>query len=222
MRFTLLSSIAAIAAAALIACAPADDAAEHDGHDHSAHDHGAHDHGADHKDDAHDHGAHDHGDDHHEGDGHDHGEDEAANVDDAAPQTADAEDAAAKGIAIEQAWVRAAPAGRPVSAGYLLIRNDGETTDSLVGVSSPVAEAAEIHVTKADAEGIMRMRVVPALEIPAGGKASFEPAGNHLMLVGLKGEIAEGAEVPVTLTFEQAGDIDITLLAKGGGDAHGH
>ena len=60
----------------------------------------------------------------------------------------------------------------------------------------------------------MRMRQVDAIDIPAGGEAKLEPGGFHLMCIGLNAELVEGESVDVTLTFEKAGAVTITLPIK--------
>ena len=63
--------------------------------------------------------------------------------------------------------------------------------------------------------GVMRMREVPSLEIPAGGKVTLAPGGYHLMMLDLKHPLVAGAKAPITLTFAHAGSIDVEADVEG-------
>ena len=118
-------------------------------------------------------------------------------------------------ISIEKPFSRATPGGAKVGAGYMTITNKGATADRLVSASSPVAGKVEIHeMTMQD--GIMKMRELPGgLPIAAGKSASLAPGGYHIMLMELKGPLKQGDKVPVTLTFEKAGKVEVTLDVQG-------
>lgn len=114
-------------------------------------------------------------------------------------------------LKIENTRARATPPGAKVAGGYMLIRNGGDTTDRLVGGTTPAAERLEVH-EMAIRDGIMKMRPLSdGLEIPAGGEVALKPGGYHIMLIGLKEQLKEGAEVPATLTFARAGSVDVML-----------
>jgi len=87
-------------------------------------------------------------------------------------------------VEVSNAWVRATVPGQPVAGAYLDIRASSRLT--LVGVASPVAQRAEIHEMKEE-DGMMKMRAVKAVELPAGTTVSLAPGGLHLMLFGLAG-----------------------------------
>lgn len=117
----------------------------------------------------------------------------------------------ASSISIEKPFSRATPGGAKVAAGYMTITNKGAAADRLVSASSPAAGSVEIHEMKMQ-DGIMKMReLAGGLPIEAGNTAAFAPGGNHLMLVELKAPLKQGDKVPVTLNFEKAGKIDVTL-----------
>ncbi|MEQ8708838.1 MAG: copper chaperone PCu(A)C [Rhodospirillales bacterium] len=108
-------------------------------------------------------------------------------------------------------WVRATPEKAPTSAGYLIIRNTGKTADRLASVESSIARKTEIHTMTMDG-GVMRMRqLVDGLEIPAGGEVALKPGGEHIMFMGLNGQVEEGSDVTVRLNFEKAGPVDVTF-----------
>jgi len=118
-------------------------------------------------------------------------------------------------LQISQPWARATPASAPAGGGFLTITNTGTAPDRLVSASSPAAELVQVHEMKMDG-AVMRMREVEkGLEIPAGGTVTLAPGGFHLMMMGLKGPLKQGTNVPVTLVFEKAGKIEIELSVAG-------
>lgn len=125
--------------------------------------------------------------------------------------------AAKNSISVDKAWSRATAPGVDIGVGYLTITNDGDTPDRLVSVSTPVAERAEIHQTQM-VDGKMQMRPVPdGIPIPPKGTVTLEPAGYHLMLMGLKAPLEKGSTFTTSLAFEHAGAIDVTFHVEGMG-----
>lgn len=123
-------------------------------------------------------------------------------------------------LEISQPWARATASTAPTGGGYLTITNTGKTPDRLISTSSPAADKVQVHEMKMDGN-IMRMRQVDhGLEIPPGATVKLAPGGLHLMMMGLKGPLKQGAHVPVTLTFEKAGRIDIELAVGSMGASH--
>jgi copper(I)-binding protein len=116
-------------------------------------------------------------------------------------------------IALDQPWSRATPAGAQVGAGYVTIRNAGKTADKLVSVTSDVSAKSEIH-EMAMADGVMKMRAVSAIEVPAGQSAELKPGGYHIMFVGLKQPLKEGDTVKGSLTFEKAGPVPVEFKVR--------
>jgi copper(I)-binding protein len=110
---------------------------------------------------------------------------------------------------------RATLPNAPVGGGFLTIENTGETADRLVSASSPAAAEVQIHEMKMEGE-VMRMRALPdGLDLPPGETIVLAPGGFHLMLMGLTQPLVEGEAVPVTLTFEQAGTVEVLLPVLG-------
>jgi len=69
------------------------------------------------------------------------------------------------------------------------------------------------------------MRPVPAIDLPAGQEVQFRPGGLHIMLIGLTAPLRQGEQVPVTLVFERAGEVEVLLrieAAGARGPGHGH
>lgn len=120
----------------------------------------------------------------------------------------------AGGIQIDQPFSRATPGGAKVGAGYMTIVNKGGA-DKLVSATTAAADRVEIHEMKMEGS-VMKMKEIPGgLPIEAGKSVSLAPGGYHLMLMGLKAPLKEGGKVPVTLTFERAGKLDVTLDVRG-------
>lgn len=122
-----------------------------------------------------------------------------------------AEDVKAGDLVISQAWSRATPGGAKVAGGYLTIENKGTAADRLVSVSADIAGKAEVHEMATD-NGVMKMRHLDqGLAIDPGKTVKLAPGGYHLMLQELKGPFKQGDKVPVTLQFEKAGKVTVSL-----------
>jgi copper(I)-binding protein len=114
-------------------------------------------------------------------------------------------------LEISHPWTRATPPTAQTGGGFLTVTNKGTTPDRLVAARSGASDRVEIHEMKMDGN-VMRMRELEkGLEIPAGATVMLKPGGFHIMFMGLKAPFAKDAKVPVTLVFEKAGSLDITL-----------
>jgi hypothetical protein len=96
----------------------------------------------------------------------------------------------------------------------------GAQSDQLVGVSTPVAMTAEVHETSNDS-GVMKMRPVASVPIPAGQSVTFAPGGTHIMLTGLKQRLLAGQSFPLTLMFAHAAPMTVDVKIRGLGGAMG-
>ena len=117
-------------------------------------------------------------------------------------------------IAISDAWARASLGQMKTSAAYLTLEVTGDRVDRLIAVASPVAEKAALHAHVMDG-GVARMRPVAAIEIAPGAPIVLEPGGLHIMLIGLGQRLIEGEILPLSLTFERAGTVEIEVPIKG-------
>lgn len=104
-------------------------------------------------------------------------------------------------IEIKSAWVRATVPAQTMSAAYMELTSKGGAT--LLGASTPVAEDADVHEMSLEG-GVMKMRAVPQLALPAGKMVSLRPGGYHIMLMGLKRQLKPGDTVHITLRIENA------------------
>lgn len=116
-------------------------------------------------------------------------------------------------LIVTQPWSRATPPGAPIGVAYLEIANKGPA-DTLVRLESPVARDVQVHASYSEG-GMMRMRPVATLEIPAQGHVQFKPGGLHLMLIGLKQPLKEGERIGLTLVFQNAGPVHVEVIVQG-------
>jgi periplasmic copper chaperone A len=130
---------------------------------------------------------------------------------------AGAEEVNAGELVITQAWSRATPGGAKIAGGYLTIENRGSTPDRLIGGSGNVAARVEVH-EMAMKNGVMTMRALDkGLAIEPGKTVKLAPGGYHLMLFDLKSPLKQGDKVPLTLEFEKAGNVTLSLEVQGVG-----
>jgi periplasmic copper chaperone A len=108
--------------------------------------------------------------------------------------------AAAQPVTVNDAWVRAPAPGQTVAAAYMELTSRVDLL--LVAVASPAAAAVELHSTAMEG-GVMKMRPVGRIELPAGKAVKLAPGGLHAMLVDLKQPLKTGDKVPLTLTVQR-------------------
>lgn len=84
------------------------------------------------------------------------------------------------------------------------------TDDRLLSATSPVCDHVEIH-SMTETNGIMRMRKVQNLDMPAKSTMALSPQGYHVMLIGLKSPLRDGSVFPLTLTFQSAGTMTLSV-----------
>lgn len=127
-------------------------------------------------------------------------------------------------LKITQPWARETAPTAKSGGSFMTIMNMGSADDRLIGAKGALANRVELHTHLMD-DGVMKMRPVEAIDIPAGGEAMLQPGGDHVMFMGLSGPLVEGTHVPVTLVFEQAGEIEIMVkvedIAHSGDGGHG-
>lgn len=114
----------------------------------------------------------------------------------------------ADNIMVDDPYVRAVPPGQPNSASFMTLHNKGENGSALIAVSSPAAEVVELH-THIMEEGMMRMRKVDKIDLPAGGAVKLQPGGFHVMMIGLKQKLIPDEKVSLTLNFDDGSSLDV-------------
>lgn len=125
---------------------------------------------------------------------------------------AHAADVQAGAVKIEQPWARAS-AGRAANGGAFMTLTNAGGPDRLLKAASPVARTVELH-THINEDGVMKMRAVPAIDLPAGAKVELKPGSFHVMLIGLHAPLKEGTQFPLTLTFEKAGTVELQVPVR--------
>jgi len=118
-----------------------------------------------------------------------------------------------EGIQIEDAWARPASEGR-MSAAYFLLTNFEAEPDTLLSVESDVALIVEVHESYESEEGLMGMREVPDLYIPAQSSLRFQQGGLHIMLIQATRTLKDGDTFYLTLNFARSGQKTITVPVR--------
>ena len=121
----------------------------------------------------------------------------------------------AGGVAVGDAWARAATMGDGTanSAAYVTLLNQGGSPDVLVAAHCPVAAAVEVHRSTME-DGVMRMRPAGDVPLPPRSTVTMQPGGLHVMLMGLRQDLVEGTVISVTLDFQRAGPITIPVPVR--------
>ncbi|MFV0474694.1 MAG: copper chaperone PCu(A)C [Pikeienuella sp.] len=117
-------------------------------------------------------------------------------------------------LSVSGAWARATVGQDRPGGFYAEIVNAGAESDALVAISTPAAGMSMLHETVIK-DGVASMGHVTAIPVPAGGSAALAPGGYHGMLMKLNAPLKEGELIPLTLTFEKAGEvvIDVAIAA---------
>lgn len=134
-----------------------------------------------------------------------------------------------RSVKVANAWVRAPAPGQKTAAAYVELTSASGA--ALVAAGSPAAGAVELHSGSVEG-GVMRMRAVPRIELPAGKTVKLAPGGLHLMLIDLKQPLKAGGKVPLTLSVQPSGssagmslttiELEAEIRAVHGGGVHKH
>ena len=135
-------------------------------------------------------------------------------------------------IMITDPYARVSRPGAPSGAAFMVIENHGDTDDRLIAARTDIAARVELHTHIDKGDGVMQMTEIDGgIVVPAGGKHMMVRGGDHVMFMGLNQTLAHGESVEVTLQFEKAGDITVTIPVDlerkpkhghGGHDHSGH
>ena len=118
---------------------------------------------------------------------------------------------AAQAVIVKNAWARATAPGQATAGVYLEIVSNADA--ALVAAASPLATSAEMHAMRMEG-GVMKMRAVSRIELPAQKTVKLAPAGVHVMLVGIKQPLREKEKVPLELTIEGSGGSKSTVRVE--------
>ncbi len=114
-------------------------------------------------------------------------------------------------LEISGAWAKAMLPNQKVAGGFLTVVNTGTADDRMIAVASPASPDVQMHEMAMDGE-VMKMRQLSdGIPVPAGATVELAPGGLHLMFMRVPEPFQEGDTVDVTLTFEHAGTVDLTL-----------
>lgn len=118
-------------------------------------------------------------------------------------------------LQIGDAWARATAPGQTSGAAYMMIVNRG-AADRLVAIQTARATTATIHDSRTEG-GVMRMRMLGSLPIPAGARVELAPGGTHVMLAPLSAPLTPGETFSLTVRFERAGimRVPVSVVAAG-------
>jgi len=123
-------------------------------------------------------------------------------------------DAGASGrLVVEAAWIRAAPPGSAMRAGYAVLRNAGDTPVVVRGATSTVFESVSLHET-VEVEGVERMRALGVIEIAPGSSVALAPGGRHLMLMRPLRELASGATATIHFDTDAGAGADADFVVR--------
>ena len=118
----------------------------------------------------------------------------------------------AEGIMIKDAYARSSTPSSPTGAAFMVLMNHTDQDDRLIAAASDVAKRVELHTHTSDDNGVMKMHEIEGgIALPAGGMHAMKRGADHVMFMGLTSPLEQGSEITVTLTFEQAGDIEVQI-----------
>lgn len=119
-------------------------------------------------------------------------------------------DGIADHITVELAVARAVAPGAPVGGAYMQVTNGDDTSHALVAARSDIAEHVELHNHVME-DGMMKMRRMDSVPLPAGETVTFEPGGLHVMLIGLTAPLEAGGTFEIELQFEDDSRRSVTF-----------
>lgn len=116
-------------------------------------------------------------------------------------------------ITIQNPYVREVPPMAMATGSFMLLKNNSGNNIDVVKADSDIAEKVELH-THTHENGMMKMRQVPHITIPANGKTALKPGGYHVMLIGPKQALKQGQSVSIQLTFKDGSHKIISAPVK--------
>ena len=116
-------------------------------------------------------------------------------------------------IVIEDAYVRHLPPTQTVTGAFMVFKNITNSDRAVISAQSNVADKVELH-THIHENGVMRMRQVEKIDVPAGGEVILKPGGYHVMLIGLKQPLDLGQVVEIQFNFDDGSSEKIQAEVK--------
>lgn len=119
--------------------------------------------------------------------------------------------AGSEDVVVDKAWSRASIGISRPGAAYMSISNTADQPIMLIGIKTPVSMISEIHETKTNSEGVSSMMPTGEISIPPGETLELLPGGLHVMLVQLKSPLKQGKTFPLTLFFNDGGNLTVAV-----------
>jgi len=119
----------------------------------------------------------------------------------------------AEHIEVSEPYAREVPPGAPASASFMTLTNNSDQDIKILQADSEVSKVVELH-THTNDNGVMRMRKIPNITVPANGQAVLQPGGLHIMLIGPHKPLKTGQTVEVELTFEDGSHKSVSMPVK--------
>ena len=116
-------------------------------------------------------------------------------------------------LRVENAWIRAAPPGVSVLAGYMTLINESEKDMVIIGAGSAGFRMIEMHRSESES-GMARMVEQDTLTVPAHGRLMLEPNGLHLMLMMPTVAVKTGDAVILVLQLEDGQSIGVKASVR--------
>ena len=120
--------------------------------------------------------------------------------------------ASAQSIRVMDPSARAASPAAKSGAAFMTLHNMSDQDDRLIAARTDAAKRVELHTHVETGDGILQMREIEGgIDLPAGEMAHMKRGGDHVMLMGLTGPLEQGSDIAVTLVFENAGEVVVTV-----------
>jgi len=120
---------------------------------------------------------------------------------------------AAGRLVVENAWIRAAPPGVGMLAGYATLRNDGDAPLVVIGAETDDFGSASLHQT-ITRNGVEHMQSLGEVTLEPGQSLQLAPGGGHLMLMGPKRELHDGDVVEMHVLTQAAGTVSARFVVR--------
>ncbi len=105
-------------------------------------------------------------------------------------------------IIIKNSYIRETIPGTSISSAYMTIKNTGQQARKLIAITSDISPRIEMHQHLIRHDGMMKMRKINTIEIPAHQQTVLQPSGLHLMLFDLKKPLISSQIVNMRLHFD--------------------
>lgn len=116
-------------------------------------------------------------------------------------------------VSAKNGRIRLMPPGWKSTAAFVTLKNEGKKNLEVVSAKADFAKKIELHTHKVE-DGVMRMRQVDKMTVPANGELVLKPHGNHLMIFGLKSDLKEGSKQKIQLTFSNGKSAEVEFSVK--------